>query len=108
MIIDAWAQHPTVRHAQDSIFDSLRRWTTTWADEMDAQLPVSATLDAMDQGKIAKSLISAWYAPRNVMISNDEVAGFVAQAPERLIGVAPLIFRDQCRRCVKHDGALKN
>jgi hypothetical protein len=27
MIIDAWAQHPTARHIQDPIFDSLRRWT---------------------------------------------------------------------------------
>ena len=98
----------TVRRTQDSIFDSLRRWTKTWSNQMhDPLLPVSATLDAMDQGKIAKSLISAWYAPRNVMISNDEVAGFVARAPERLIGVGSLIFRDQCRRCVKHDGALK-
>jgi hypothetical protein len=29
MIIDAWAQHPTLRHIQDPIFDSLRRWTKT-------------------------------------------------------------------------------
>jgi uncharacterized protein len=73
MIIDAWAQHPTVRHTQDSIFDSLRQWTKTWpAQTHDAQLPVSATIAAMDHGEIAKSLISAWYAPRNVMISNDE------------------------------------
>jgi uncharacterized protein len=110
MIIDAWAQHPTVRHAQDSIFDSLRRWTKTWPDQTDAQLPVSATLDAMDQGKIAKSLISAWYAPRNVMISNDEVAGFVAQAPERLIGVGsvdisrPMQAMREARRCVEEIG----
>jgi predicted TIM-barrel fold metal-dependent hydrolase len=110
MIIDAWAQHPTVRHAQDSIFDSLRRWTKTWPDQTDAQLPVSATLDAMDQGKIAKSLISAWYAPRNVMISNDEVAGFVAQAPERLIGVGsvdisrPMQAMREARRCVEELG----
>ena len=27
MIIDAWAQHPTLRHLRDPIFDSLRRWT---------------------------------------------------------------------------------
>ena len=26
MIVDAWAQHPTLRHARDPIFDSLRRW----------------------------------------------------------------------------------
>ena len=31
MIIDAWGQHPTLRHSQDPIFDSLRRWTKTMA-----------------------------------------------------------------------------
>jgi predicted TIM-barrel fold metal-dependent hydrolase len=105
------AQHPTVRHAQDSIFDSLRRWTKTWSNQMhDPQLPVSATLAAMDQGEIAKSLISAWYAPRNVMSLNDEVAGFVAQAPERLIGVGsvdisrPMQAMREARRCVEEIG----
>ncbi|RZV56429.1 MAG: amidohydrolase, partial [Pseudomonadales bacterium] len=53
-----------------------------------------------------RSLISAWVAPRNVMISNDEVAGFVAQAPERLIGVGsvdiskPMDAVREIRRCV--------
>lgn len=81
MIIDAWAQHPTLRHSQDPIFDSLRRWTKTVAPT--AELPVSATLAAMDQGGIDRALISAWVAPRNVMISNDEVA---ASSPKRRTG----------------------
>jgi uncharacterized protein len=92
-------------------FYSLRRWTKTWSNQMhDPQLPVSATLAAMDQGEIAKSLISAWYAPRNVMISNDEVAGFVAQAPERLMGVGsvdisrPMQAMREARRCVEELG----
>ncbi len=44
MIIDAWAQHPTLRHAADAIFDSLRRWTKT--DVPTEELPVSATIAA--------------------------------------------------------------
>ena len=27
MIVDAWAQHPTRRHLEHPMFDSLRRWT---------------------------------------------------------------------------------
>jgi hypothetical protein len=27
MIIDAWSQHPMLRHIQDPMFDSLRRWS---------------------------------------------------------------------------------
>ncbi len=109
-IIDAWAQHPTRRHSQDPIFDSLRRWTKTPAEAASAELPVSATIAAMDAGGVSRSLISAWVAPRNVMISNDEVAGFVAQAPERLIGVGsvdisrPMAAVREVRRCVEQLG----
>ena len=105
MIIDAWAQHPTLRHSQDPIFDSLRRWTK--APVPTEPLPVGATLAAMDQGGVAKSLICAWEAPRRSMISNDEVAGFVAAAPERLVGVGsvdisrPMAAVRELRRCVR-------
>lgn len=104
MIIDTWAQHPTLRHSQDPIFDSLRRWTKTKA--LTQQLPVAATIAAMDQGGVAQSLISAWVAPRNIMISNDEVRAFVAEAPKRLIGVGsvdiskPMHAVREIRRCI--------
>jgi predicted TIM-barrel fold metal-dependent hydrolase len=104
MIIDAWSQHPTLRHASDPMFDSLRRWTRTPVPT--EELPVSATIAAMDQAGVDRALISAWYAPRNVMISNDEVAGFVAQAPARLIGVGsvnlarPMEAVREIRRCI--------
>lgn len=108
MIIDAWAQHPTLRHAQDPIFDSLRRWTKTKAPT--EELPVSATIAAMDAAGVDRALISAWVAPRNVMISNDEVAAFVAEAPHRLIGVGsvdlskPMVAVREIRRCVEELG----
>ena len=82
MIIDAWAQHPTLRHASDPIFDSLRRWTGSEAPT--EELPVAVTVGAMDQAGVDRALISAWYAPHRSMISNDDVAGFVAEAPDRL------------------------
>lgn len=108
LIIDAWAQHPTLRHIQDPIFDSLRRWTKG-AIPAEAP-PVAATVALMDQGGVSKSLISAWVAPRNVMISNEEVAGFVAEAPGRLIGVGsvdiskPMAAVREVRRCVNELG----
>ncbi len=42
MIIDAWAQHPTLRHLQDPMFASLRRWTGQ-ARCRPRTLPVAAT-----------------------------------------------------------------
>ena len=108
MIIDAWAQHPTLRHAQDSIFESLRRWTKRPMTTV--EIPIEMTLAMMDQGGVDRSLISAWVAPRNVMISNDEVAGFVAKAPDRLVGVGsvdiskPMEAVREIRRCINELG----
>ncbi len=85
MIIDAWAQHPTLRHSQDEIFDSLRRWNHQ--ELPSEQLPLAFTIKSMDEANVSKSLISAWVAPRNVMISNDEVFEFVSAYPDRLAGV---------------------
>lgn len=108
MIIDAWAQHPTLRHARDPIFESLRRWTGTAAPTEEPA--VSTTLAAMDQGGVDRSLISAWLAPGRNLISNDEVAAFVEQAPQRLVGVGsvdisrPLQAVREVRRCVEELG----
>ncbi len=108
MIIDAWIQHPTLRFSQDPIFDSLRRWTK--AAVATQELPVASTLATMNQAGVDRSLVSAWVAPRNVMISNDEVAAFVAQAPDRLVGVGsvdisrPMAAVREIRRCVRDLG----
>lgn len=105
MIIDAWGQHPTLRHSQDPMFDSLQRWTKTKAPT--EPLKIAATLASMDAAGVERMLISAWIAPRNVLISNDEVAGFVNEAPNRLIGVGsvdiskPMSAVREIRRCVR-------
>lgn len=105
MIIDAWAQHPTLRHMQDPIFESLRRWTKIPLPVQ--ELPLATTLAAMDQAGVARSLLSAWVAPQRVMISNDEVAACIAQAPDRLSGVGsvdiskPVAAVREVRRCVQ-------
>ncbi|WP_244624801.1 amidohydrolase family protein [Pyruvatibacter mobilis] len=71
---------------------------------------MSVTIAMMDQAGIDRMLISAWVAPRNVMISNDEVAGFVAEAPDRLVGVGsvdisrPMDAVREIRRCVRELG----
>ena len=64
----------------------------------------------MDEAGVTKSLISAWVAPRNVMISNDEVAGFVSEFPDRLLGIGsadiskPMQAVAEIRRCVNELG----
>ena len=108
MIVDAWAQHSTLRHARDPMFDSLRRWTG--ANAPTEEMPVAETIEAMDAAGVARALISAWVAPGNAMISNDEVAGFVGEYPERLAGVGsvdisrPVQAIAEVRRCVRELG----
>ena len=41
----------------------------------------------LDEAAVSQALTSAWYAPGNVMISNDEVAAFVKESEGRLVGV---------------------
>jgi predicted TIM-barrel fold metal-dependent hydrolase len=107
-IIDAWAQHPTRRQLEHPMFESLRRWTRGAMPE--GELPVSATLAAMDEAGVALSLLSAWAGPGGALIGNDEVAAFVAQAPQRLAGVGSVdITRPreavrEMRRCVRELG----
>lgn len=108
MIVDAWAQHPTLRHLEDPIFDSLRRWSRETIP-VEAP-PLEATIKSMDAAGVSVSLISAWVAPRNVMISNDEVAGFVSSCPDRLVGVGsvdiskPMEAVAEVRRCINELG----
>ena len=108
MIVDAWAQHPTLKHVRDPIFDSLRRWNREEAPT--EELPVAATIRAMDEAEVSKALISAWVAPGNVMISNNEVAGFVSEFPDRLVGIGsvdisrPMPAVAEVRRCIKELG----
>lgn len=104
-IIDAWGQHITLRHAQDPVFDSLRNRTKTLS--FDKAPSIDMTLAAMNEGNIDKMLISAWYAPDKVMISNEEVFDFVSQSNGRLVGIGsvnitkPGLIMKEIRRCVE-------
>jgi predicted TIM-barrel fold metal-dependent hydrolase len=113
MIIDAWAQHPTKRFLDLPMFESLRRWTRRDGNldlARDADPPLAVTLEAMDAGGVAQSLLTAWVGPQGPLISNDEVAACVRAAPDRLIGVGsvdlsrPREAVREVRRCVRELG----
>lgn len=91
MTVDAWAQHPTARMLAHEMFASLRRWTGDVIP--DEQIPLKTTLAAMDAAGVDQALISAWHAPEGVLISNDEVADWVSEAPDRLFGIASVDLR---------------
>lgn len=105
MTIDVWMQHPTIRFLKHEMFESLRRWTGLEVPSQ--ELPISMTLAAMDAASVRFGLLSAWHAPEGELISNDEVARFVAAHPTRLGGLAsvdlrkPMLAVRELRRCVK-------
>ncbi len=79
-------QHPTLRHLQHDMFDSLRRWMGLQVPE--EELPLDLTIGVMDEGDVSLGLTAAWYGPSGDLINNDEVAAFVAAQPDRLRGLA--------------------
>jgi predicted TIM-barrel fold metal-dependent hydrolase len=107
-IIDVWMQHPTLAFINHSMFESLRRWTKT--EKLTDELPVEFTIAAMDQAKVRKGLICAWWGPQGPLISNDEVASVVKRFPDRFVGVAsvnlfkPMEAIRELRRCIKDLG----
>ncbi|GAB0104365.1 amidohydrolase family protein [Nocardia sp. JMUB6875] len=91
MTVDAWAQHPTARFLAHDMFDSLRRWSGT--EIPTGEIPLKSTLAAMDAAGVDHALLSAWTAPEGVLISNDEVAEWVSEAPDRFSGIASVDLR---------------
>jgi uncharacterized protein len=111
VILDAWMQHPTRRFIGHEMFASLRRWTGGAMPE--EELPIETTVAAMDAAGVDFGLLTAWHSPREgAMISNDEVAGWVAAHPGRFAGLAavpldrPMEGVRELRRCVRELGFI--
>ncbi len=109
MPIDVWMQHPTLRFTRQEIFASLWRWTGQ--EPLTEELPIEATIAAMDRAGVGFGLLSAWHGPREgALIANDEVAGWVAAYPQRFAGLAtvdlakPMAAVRELRRCVEELG----
>ncbi len=106
-IVDVWMQHPVKRFSEDPVFESLRRWTGEMRVD---EIPLEFTMGAMEAGGVTQGLMAAWCGPQGWMISHDEVAGWVSQHPDRLIGIAsanlyrPMEAVRELRRCVKELG----
>jgi predicted TIM-barrel fold metal-dependent hydrolase len=108
LIVDAWMQHPTRAFLEMPMFDSLRRWSRDTLGS--GEIPLEMTLAAMDDARVRLGLICAWWGPQGPLITNDEVAAFVGQHPDRFVGVAsvdlhrPMDGVRELRRCVRQLG----
>jgi predicted TIM-barrel fold metal-dependent hydrolase len=80
-------QHPTARFLRQDVFASLRRWTGG-AIPQEAP-PIGLLVQSMDAARVGFALLSAWSGPREgFLISNEEVAGWVGEHPDRFAGLA--------------------
>jgi predicted TIM-barrel fold metal-dependent hydrolase len=101
-IVDVWAQHPTRRLAEQPWLATLARWTGQEVTE----LPLEATIGAMNAGGVSVALLSGWHGPTGSLISNDEVAQAVEAFPDRFAGLASVDLTDpmgavrEVRRCI--------
>jgi predicted TIM-barrel fold metal-dependent hydrolase len=87
MTIDVWMQHPTQRFLRSDMLASLRRWTG--GSIPDTEIPIETTVAAMDAAAVDFGLLSAWRGPNGQdLVSNDEVAGWVHDHPDRFRGLA--------------------
>ena len=110
MIVDAWLQHPTSRFLREEMLEPIWRWTDQ-DPPTDEDPPIASTVAALDAGKVDVGLLSAWEAPRaGSLISNEEVASWVAAHPDRFAGIAsvdlsrPMDGVRELRRCVEELG----
>ncbi len=107
-VVDAWLQHPTPAFLADPMFSSLLRWMGL--TELPEQIPPAFTLGALDAASVDIGLVSAWWGPKGPLLSNDDVAALVAQAPGRLAGVGSVDLRHpmqavaEVRRCARELG----
>ncbi len=109
MTIDVWMQHPTQRFLATDMLASLQRWTG--GQIPDEELPIDATVAAMDAAGVDVGLLTAWRGPNGQdLVSNDEVAEWVRQHPTRFAGLAtvdldrPMVAVRELRRRVRDDG----
>ncbi|CAJ1497913.1 amidohydrolase family protein [[Mycobacterium] holstebronense] len=109
MTIDVWMQHPTRRFLDHDMLASLRRWTG--GAMPDEEIPIEATVSAMDAAGVDFGLLSAWRGPNGMdLVSNEEVAEWVAAHPNRFAGLAtvdldrPMEAVRELRRRVRDDG----
>jgi predicted TIM-barrel fold metal-dependent hydrolase len=106
-IIDAWIQHPSSAMWAHPMFAPLRQWT---GRSLPDELPVAATIAALDAAGVTRALASAWWGPQGPLVSNDEVAAVIRAAPDRFVGIAsvdlaaPMAAVRELRRCVRELG----
>lgn len=90
--VDVWAQQPNALFSRQPWLATLNRWTGKSGEE--SLVTTERTLAAMDASDVDITFLSAWCGPGGWLITNEEVAGVVASAPDRLRGLMSVDLND--------------
>lgn len=90
--VDVWAQQPNAVFSSQPWLATLNRWTgKTGAEPL---VRTEQTLAAMDAADVEIAFLSAWCGPKGWLITNEEVADCLAEAPDRLKGLLSVDLND--------------
>lgn len=85
-IIDAWAQPVLAGDGLPEVVKLFERSGS--AHLLGKQLTPEQLVGLMDEAGVAKMLLCAWCRPGRWLVTNDQIAEFVRQYPDRFVGVA--------------------
>jgi predicted TIM-barrel fold metal-dependent hydrolase len=91
--IDVWAQPAPDGAFAGPEFARLIRQSRA-EDRVAAARSAEGVIGAMDTAGVETALLSAWHLPGRAMISNEQVAAFIEQHPDRFVGVASVDLKD--------------
>jgi predicted TIM-barrel fold metal-dependent hydrolase len=105
-VIDVWAQAAPGTAFAGPQFARLIQQSHA-EGRVDAARSSDGVIAAMDAAEVGKALLSAWYLPGHAMISNEQVASFVEQHPQRFAGVASVDPTDPVAAAAAVDHAVR-
>src|SRR2546428_14195033 len=86
LIIDAWAQ-PVLKDG--FLPEVVRLFEQSGSAHLLGQdLSAAQLVEMMDTASVDRVMLCAWHRPGKWVISNDTIAEFVRQIPQRFVGVA--------------------
>src|SRR5260221_13620230 len=89
-IIDAWAQ-PVLKDG--FLPEVVRLFQQSGSAHLLGQdLSAEQLVHLMDKAGVDRVMLCAWHRPGKWVVSNDAIAAFVRQFPERFVGVAAVNF----------------